>query len=153
MYICIYIYVNSYGTYMDNICIMMYIESLGTLFGIWEAFGNFLLALFFGKFGRNFFVTLYLTSVRFLQMMAGNGNRKHWETNCQTVIHHFSSRYPSFFLRCFCSSSICYLAAAATDQLSSLRGGPSMSAGSASGSWDCSCGNWWLERIYEMFSF
>ena len=32
---------------MDNICIMMYIESLGTLFGIWEAFGNFLLGHFF----------------------------------------------------------------------------------------------------------
>lgn len=132
---------NSYGTYMDNICIMMYIDSLGTLFGIWEAFGNFLLGNFiFGKFGRNFFVTLYLTSVRFLQMMAGNGTPKTLGfTNCQVF-------YPSFFhqisiiFRCVCSSSICYLAAAA-DQLSSLRGGPSMSAGSASGSWDCSWGN------------
>ena len=85
---------------MDNICIMMYIESLGTLFGIWEAFGNFLLGNFiFGKFGRNFFVTLSLTSVRFLQMMAGNGTvlKALGFTNCQSVIHHFSIRYSSFF--------------------------------------------------------
>ena len=83
---------------MDNICIMMYRESLGTLFGIWKAFGNFLLGhFFFGKFGRNFFVTLYLTLVRFLQMMAGNGTvlKALGFTNCQSVIHHFSIIFPS----------------------------------------------------------
>ena len=54
-YWCIYIYVNSYGTYMYNICIMMYIESLGTLFGIWKAFGNFYWeTLFLASLGETF---------------------------------------------------------------------------------------------------
>ena len=113
-----------------------------------ESFWQFLLGNFiFGKFGRNFFVTHYLTSVRFLQMMAGNGTvlkalAALGFTNCQSVIHHFSIRYPSFFDVFVLAPFVTWLPRPQmAPQLPQLRGGPSMSAGSASGSWDCSSGN------------